>query len=56
MRKPFPDYTETQTWIVAASLKERFRKHIDIREARLSSLQVQSDYERNNKQEQDAAA
>ena len=29
MSKPIPDYTESQLWTVAESLKERFRTGVD---------------------------
>jgi len=31
MSKPIPDYTESQIWTVAKSLKEHFRKEVVIR-------------------------
>jgi len=41
MSKPIPDYTESQVWTLAESLKERFLKDIDIQlidsEIRLNS-------------------
>jgi len=30
MSKPIPDFTERQIWTVQESLKEHFRKNIDI--------------------------